>query len=346
MSPPKLFYLCINDGSDTRINKEIKTLSKHFEVYYLGIGRSNAQCFVQPFCTQFWLIKGHQKQAGTLVKYFFKFITIFFTHKFDTIHVINEQLLLILFPFLWVKKNKVVADIFDSVFLRTSSAAVQMLQNVVYALPKRIIVTDNNRKTLVPLKFQAKLTVLENYPYRFDKLKPKAGAADELLILYSGSLGLTRGTGLLAELVGVSSKVKIWLVGWIYDEPTRRLAQHPQVKNWGVVTQQESMQMAAQCDYILSLYEPINENNRNASPNKIYDAIQAQTPVIVNQEVKIAAFVDENRLGYVMPSFYETDPARLIQELMRKKNQFVFDQTLQNRYTWEAVEAKLVAAHQ
>ena len=346
MPLPKLFYVCINDGSDTRINKEIKTLSKHFEVYYLGIGRSDTQSFVQPFCTKFWLAKGSQRQVGTLIRYFFKFTRVFFSHKFDTIHVINEQLLLIFFPFLWGKKNKVVADIFDSIFLRTSNAAVQALQNVVYALPKRIIVTDDNRKTLVPPKFQAKLTVVENYPYRFDNPKPKVSTADELLILYSGSLGLTRGTGLLADLVGLSSSVKIWLVGWIYDEPTRLLAQHPQVKNWGVVTQQESMQIAAQCDYILSLYEPINENNRNASPNKIYDAIQAQTPVIINQEVKVSAFVAENRLGYVVPSFYENNPTQLLEALIQQKNQFVFDQTLQNRYTWEAVEAKLVAAHQ
>ncbi|TAE41286.1 MAG: hypothetical protein EAZ70_03930 [Runella slithyformis] len=346
MSLPKLFYVCINNGSDTRINKEIKTLSRYFEVYYLGIGSDESTAFVKPFCKEFWLIKGHHKQISTLMKYFLSFIKYFFSHKFASIHVINEQLLFIFFPFLWLKKHQVVADIFDSIFLRSSSYALRTLQKVVYALPKRIIVTDDNRKNLVSQSFHNKLVVVENYPYRFEAVQPKIAANDELLILYSGSLGITRGTNLLARLVELSPKVQIWMVGWLYDEPTRTLSQHPQVKNWGVVTQQESMHLASQCDYILSVYEPINDNNLNASPNKIYDAVQAQTPVIINREVKIADFVEKNKLGYVIESFYEKDHAALLQKLIAQKKQFVFDQKIQNAYTWEAIEAKLVAAHQ
>jgi hypothetical protein len=105
------------------------------------------------------------------------------------------------------------------------------------------------------------------------------------------------------------------------------------------------MQIAAQCDYILSVYEPINENNINASPNKIYDAIQAQTPVIINAEVKIAGFVKEKKLGYVIHSFYENDYSQMIQKMKRLKSTFTFDTILQNSYTWEAIQAKLLKAH-
>jgi hypothetical protein len=345
MPLPKLFYVCINNGSDTRINKEIKTLASHFEIYYLGIGQDESQAFIKSFCQEFRLVRGHHKSIFTLLKYSLSFIRLFFGHRFEAIHVVNEQLLLIFFPFLWFKKNLVVADIFDSIFLRTSNKVVQALQNFTYSMPKRIIVTDENRQKLVPAQFIFKTAVVENYPYRFGKTLAKASKSDELLILYSGSLGVTRGTHLLAQLVELSDKVQVWLVGWIYDEPTHQLSQHPQVKNWGVVTQQESMQLASQCDYILSVYEPINENNLNASPNKIYDAVQACTPVIINKEIKIANFVAQNKLGYVMEQFYEKDAPALLQRLIQQKTQFSFDQTLQNKYTWEAVEQKLIAAH-
>ena len=346
MPLPKLFYVCVNNGSDTRVNKEIKTLAQHFEIHYLGIGRSDENAFVKPLCAQFHLIEGQPKQIATILRYVLRFIKLFFKFRFERIHVVNEQLLIILLPFLWLRKSRVVADIFDSIFLKTANPFVKALQQVVYRLPRRIIVTDDNRKTLVPTQFQQKLVVVENYPYRFADVQPKASAADELLILYSGSLGVTRGTNLLADLVQLSPKVKIWLVGWIYDEPTRKLAQHPQATNCGTMTQQESMKLASRCDYILSVYEPINENNINASPNKIYDAIQAQTPVIINQEVKIANFVREKNLGYIIESYYEKNPAALIEKLIAAKSQFIFDQSLQNQYTWEAIENKLTAAHQ
>lgn len=34
----KILYLCINDGSDMRINKEIRTLNKRYDVVFLGVG--------------------------------------------------------------------------------------------------------------------------------------------------------------------------------------------------------------------------------------------------------------------------------------------------------------------
>jgi len=342
---PRLFYICINDGSDTRINKEIKTLAAHFQIVYLGIGRNQSQSFVKPFCQEFHLVEGHHKAIPTLIKYFFRFLQCYFSRRFEAIHVVNEQLLMIFWPFLWWSRKRVVADIFDSIFLRTSSPLVRSLQSWVYALPQRIIVTDDNRKTLVPKPFLNKTVVVENYPYRFRNQQPKAAADDELLILYSGSMGMTRGTQLLADLVALSAQVKIWMVGWVYDEPTKVLSQHPQVNFWGVKTQQETMQIASACDYILSVYEPINENNLNASPNKIYDAIQAQTPVIINNEVKIAQFVAANRLGYVMESYYEKNVAELFQNLIDKKKSYVFDDAFNKTYTWEAIEAKLVKAH-
>lgn len=346
MPSKKLFYICINDGSDTRINKEIKTLAQHFEIYYLGIGQSEERSFIKPLCKEFGMVKGHHKSVSTLIQYFFKFIKLYFSNRYDSIHVINEQLLLIFFPFLWWSKKRVVADIFDSIFLRTSSSLIAAMQSAVYGLPNSIIVTDDNRKTLVPTAFLPKTVVVENYPYRFNEIQPKAAKEDELLILYSGSLGVTRGTGILEGLMNSSPKVKIWLVGWLYDDATKELAKHAQAKYWGVLTQTETMKLASECDYIMSVYEPINENNLNASPNKIYDAIQAQTPVIINKEVKIAQFVADHHLGFVMPSFYEKDSKVLFEQLINAKQNFKFSEALSQQYTWEAIENKLVEAHQ
>lgn len=346
MSKRKLFYVCLNDGSDTRINKEIKTLSPHFDIYYLGIGQNEERAFAKSYCTKFWIISGHQRQLSTIIKYYFYFLRYYLSNRYDSIHIINEQLLIAFFPFLWLSRKKIVADIFDSVFLKTNSPFIGSLQLLVYSLPNKIIVTDDNRKTLVPPQFLPKTVVVENYPYKFNQTQPKKAKNDELLILYSGSLGVTRGTALLESLMYHSKKVQVWLVGWLYDEPTKTLAQHPQAHYWGVMTQTETMKLASECDYILSVYEPINENNLNASPNKIYDAIQANTPVVINQEIKISGFVRDQNLGHVMPSFYEKDIATLCDALISKKQDYVFSDTLSSQYTWEAIENKLLQAHQ
>jgi hypothetical protein len=343
MPKPDLLYICLNDGSDTRINKEVSTLAARFNVHYVGIGRGTDRSFAAGQCRTFTLIRGHHKSPFTLLRFWLHAAGRLLGRRFNSVHLINEQLVLLFYPFLYPVRRRVVLDVFDSIFLRMRRRRA-WLERLVYSLPRVVIVTDANRHGLLPARFRCKAVVVENYPYHFGGRVPKMSRGDELVIFYNGSMSLSRGTALLQRLLEGHPRVRVKMAGWVYDEPTRQLSQHPGVEFLGVITQQQSMEVAAGCDYILSLYEPINENNINASPNKIYDAIQAATPVVINREVKIARWVEENQLGYVMNSFY--DPAAgLAPELLRRKKEFAFPEPLRNQYTWEAVAPKLLAAH-
>jgi hypothetical protein len=343
MPKSDLLYICLNDGSDTRINKEVSTLAARFNVHYVGIGRGTERSFAASHCRTFTLIRGHHKQPFTFLRFWLHVAGRLLGRRFDSVHVINEQLVLLFYPFVYPVRRRVVLDVFDSIFLRMRRRRA-WLERLVYCLPRVVIVTDANRHGLLPAHFQSKAAIVENYPYHFGERVPKTSREGELVIFYNGSMSLSRGTALLQRLMETHPGVRVKMAGWVYDEPTRQLSQYPGVEFLGVITQQQSMQVAAGCDYILSLYEPINENNINASPNKIYDAIQAGTPVVINREVKIARWVEENELGYVMDSFY--DPAAgLAPELLRRKKEFAFPESLRNQYTWEAVAPKLLAAH-
>ncbi len=344
MRKPLLLYICLNDGSDTRINKEVRTLSQQFAIHYIGIGRSREKSFVAPFCLKFTIIQGRHKEPLTLLKWWFTVAARLLFGKYDSIHLINEQLILLFYPLLLVKSSRVVLDIFDSIFLR-KNGRMAWLQQVVYKLPDTILVTDDNRKGLMPAYAIPKVRVVENYPYAYTDSMTKDVQRDQWVIFYNGSMSRSRGTDLLRHLLEQDKNLKVRMAGWVYDEATRELSGHPQVEFLGVVPQQESMRVAAACQYILSLYEPSNENNINASPNKIYDAIQVCTPVIINREVKIARFVEENQIGYVLDSFSATNYDQILADLKRMKNKFAFHESLRQHYTWEAIERKLLAAH-
>ncbi len=271
MPKPDLLFLSLNDGSDTRINKEVRTLASRFTVYYVGIGRSTEQSFVKPFCGSFTLISGHHREKLTFLKYWKKVAGLLISRRFASVHVINEQLVLLFYPLLYRHRRQLVLDIFDSIFLRLNRN-LHLLRQITYRLPEKIIVTDDNRRSLMPDEFMHKVVVVENFPYRLKDKADKISRDRELLIFYNGSMTRSRGTDFLRNLLAVDARIRVKMAGWIYDEPTKALAAHPQVDFLGVVSQQESMRVAAQCDYILSMYEPVNQNNINASPNKVYDA--------------------------------------------------------------------------
>jgi hypothetical protein len=342
---PKVLYLSVNDGSDTRINKEVRTLAQKADVIYCGIGKTGERAFVKDLCAEFHVVQGSHNSPVVFAKYYLKVVSVFFRHSYHSIHVINENLLLLFLPLLAFTKARVVVDVFDSIFLRLGQNKYRWLQKLSYGVPASVIVTDDNRLTLLPKGYEHKASVVENYPYQVKERFAKAAKADELLIFYNGSMSATRGTDLLLNMLPHAPNLKIWMAGWIYDDGTQRLAEHPQVENFGVVSQQESLKLAAQSDYILSLYAPTNANNINASPNKIYDAIQARTPVIMNGEVLVSAWVAEHHLGYVMPDFNATNYAELFADWLQKKATYSFSETLANAHTWEAVEGKLLQAH-
>lgn len=345
MQKKQLLYISSNNASDTRINKELKTLSQHYDISFAGIGNYR-QAFGKVYCKEFILIQGRRKRPFTMWKLIFKVLHLLRKNKYNSIHVINEQLMIFFYPFLF--NHYVVLDVFDSIFLRLNKSGEKWkwIKRIVYAPADKIIVTDENRKGLMPAFLMNRICVVENFPYKYEGPLRKASTSDEMVVFYSGGLDSSRGTELLHTIIERFQNVKVIMAGWISDEQNKQLKSHPNVKYKGIIKQQEALQIAAsECDYIWCLYKPDNENNLNASPNKIYDAIQANTPVVINSEINIAQFVKDNNIGIVLDKYNFGDYKLLAHTMLQQKQKFIFDYTMQNKFTWQHIEHILVEAH-
>lgn len=345
---PRLLFFSINDGTDTRIAKEIKTLSQEFDITFLGIDPGeNAHPFIAQYCQDMRLYKGQRRSMMTLLRYLVLTWVHVLGHRYQRLHIINEQLFFPFFP-LVVLHRGVTLDLFDSMLLKVKMPhwARRIFAYLVFSNAQRVIVTDQNRKNLMPKRWQHKISVVPNYPYRYrGEQRPKAAGQDNLLLYYTGTLGEHRGSRHLLKMLETCPFVQVWTAGWVRDTPTEELNQHPRCTYQGIVPQEESLSLTSAADYILCLYEPNSINNINASPNKIYDAIQVETPVLINSKIKVAQFVEEQGLGYVMEDFYNYDPQQLAQALLEHKNKYSFNQALKERYTWEKVEVELLSNH-
>lgn len=341
----RILYICSNDGSDMRINKELRSLSTMYEITFVGVGTGNGDSYARQHCKYFHLIIGRRNTTSTMIRQIYRVMQLK-PGTFNSIHIINEQLMVFFYPFLIGRH--VVLDIFDSIFLmwNKSRNRWKALKKLVYAPVDVILVTDRNRQELMPDFTQNKILVLENFPYRFTFPVRKKTNNDRLTIIYSGWLGQHRGTEVLEKLLAADPDLHVIMAGWFADDASRQLAQHPRVDYRGIMAQEESLTIAAEeGDYILCVYAPNNENNINASPNKIYDAIQTATPVIINREIRIAAFVEQQAIGITFGDYYHFDEHALIKELKAKRNTFNFSEDLQNTYTWDNIEHILLEAH-
>lgn len=340
-------YVTTNDGSDMRINKEVKTLSKSSAVFFLGVGKHD-NCYISNYCSKVILVQGKRNSVWVILKQVIAFLKIIATKKINSIHIINEQLYVFFYPFLLFKYT--VLDLFDSIFLRKNKAGEKMawLKKMLYFPANRIIVTDENRYHLMPAILRSRCVILPNYPARFLSSSQKESSED-LRILYNGWMGKKRGTEVIEGLLKTGLPLKVFMAGWFSDDYTKELVdRYPeQVKFLGVIPQQQALEVAQmKADYILCVYAPVNQNNINASPNKVYDAIQTATPLIINAEIKISDWVKENKIGFIMPAYDADDYANLYRELNAMKNSFSFPESTRTFYTWENVEENLLKAHQ
>jgi hypothetical protein len=343
-SRPRLLFLSINDGSDTRINKEIATLSREFAIDFVGIAETEARPFIADRVRQIVLVRGRRRSVLTLLHWWWNVFLLRCRNRYATIHVINENLLFLLWPFLL--GQSVVLDIFDSMFLKSSLPGWlrHLGQRFCYSLPKKILVTDEDRASLMPEYAAAKLLILPNYPFRYTgELLTRDPAV--IRILYAGSLVERRGTEFIAQLLAASSDIHVVMAGWIRDQSTQALTTQARVEWLGVIPQHEIIRQASRCDFILCHYEPSSQNNIYASPNKIYDAIQAGVAVIINPEIRVSRFVREHHLGVVLDAFEPTDIQAVIQSLRNFKASFRPDPALRNQYLWDSVEDRLLSAH-
>jgi hypothetical protein len=345
---PTLLFISVNDGSDTRIIKEIKSLSQNFEITFIGIQTPTSTTdMLPPSCRKFF-IKGLRRSPITIAKLFFR-VARLCPWRFSSVHVINENLALVLLPLLVLARHWVL-DIFDSYFLKSTSRLMSLfkaiLQRIIYGSASIILVTDEARLNLLPEWSRAKTRVLPNYPLT-DSSNNSSRSVREgpLTIFFSGSIGRDRGIPFLINLLKQDPQLVVHVAGWLYDQPGEELTRHPQIKYHGVVHQMEAAQIAKLCDYILCLYEPSITNNIYASPNKIYDGIQAGIPVIINQEVLVSAFVRDEKLGVVLDSYSPSDVTSVLEELKIRRNQFTHIILMQGRYTWEKIEPVLITAH-
>jgi len=342
-----LLFVSSNDGSDMRINKEVKTLGKHFDLIFLGVGEKS-KCYVAPFCKEVILIKGKRNSIPVLIKQILIFIKLLIIKKIKSIHIVNEQLYIFFYPFLFFKHT--VLDLFDSIFLRKNKSGekIKWLKQLLYLPANKIIVTDKNRYNLMPESLRSKCIILPNYPEYFSNENKKEGS-DSLRILFNGWMGLNRGTEIVEGLLKTRLPLKIYMAGWFSDDYTRNLVSvYPgEIEFLGVIPQQTALELAqTKADYILCVYAPVNENNINASPNKVYDGIQTATPIIINSEVRISDWVKEKGIGFILSQYNVPDFKKLYFDLQEDKNKFSFDDELKNSYTWESVEGDLLKAHQ
>ena len=350
ISKRRIIYICANDGTDTRVVKELKTLSKKSEIIFIGCNKNSEKSFIGSYVKRKFIFTSSHRNPVTYLLFNLAIVFLRLRYRCTSIHVVDEQT----FLFVWLSClwKPVTLDIFDSIFLKYNLPNDKgiILKRLLYGLSENIIVTDQKRKTLLPVEFHHKSVILPNVPFRVRHSDERLRLCNGNVVRFGcfGTLTEDRGINFLSQIAKLSPKIEITCAGWIPRAETRRKIEDSISFNYlGVLQQDDVFKAMQRTDFLCMIYPSNNLNNQYASPNKLYDAIHLGIPVICNDDMEVAKYVDQHKLGITL-SRKEIDYPD--QSVIDKIMDFVpladsIYEELKGFYCWENYQEVLINCH-
>ncbi len=180
---------------------------------------------------------------------------------------------------------------------------------------------NNSLARIFSEKYNVPFTTIRNVPFGKEGA-PKSKA--EKIILYQGALNLGRGIDLMIDAMKHLPDYRLWIVGRGDVEAELQQQAEPfpegQIVFHGFIPMEKLAELTARASLGLSLEEDMGANYHYASPNKVYDYLQARIPVIVADLPEMKAVVEEFNCGLILKA-----EERTAEELATKIN-FIFEE--------------------
>ena len=198
-------------------------------------------------------------------------------------------------------------------------------------------------------KYQTNFETIKNLPTKkgIEKGVFSFDTADKKIILYQGALNIGRGIELMIETMPFLENHLLVLIGSgdisktlkdkVFEE-----ALGNKVFFLGKISPKELHKLTPLADLGLSLEEDLGLNYRFALPNKIFDYIQGEVPVLVSNLPEMSEVISEYKVGEIVKNRTPEKLAKQIKEVL-EKNYTKELKLAKTTLIWEQQEAKLIA---
>lgn len=200
---------------------------------------------------------------------------------------------------------------------------------------KFCITVNQSIAGLFKAKYNADFSVVKNIPIQIELQKPsfdlcKLGFVKEniTLILQGSGINVDRGAEELLEAIKIVDGINLIVVGggdvltflqsYVLDHKLE-----DRVKFFPKMEYQEMMNYTQLADIGVTLDKNTNINYQYSLPNKLFDYIHAEIPVLASPLVEVAKVIIENDLGWVLSEHSVAAIVSFLKEIKNDKNQLL-----------------------
>ncbi len=174
-------------------------------------------------------------------------------------------------------------------------------------------------------KYDLNMKVVRNLPTS-KEIQPYGGR--ENILLYQGALNMGRGIELLIEMMKHFPEYKLYIAGKGYmDAELKKLAANLNFSDRVVFTGNlrfdELHKLTLRAKIGFSVEQGTSLNYKYALPNKVFDYIQAGTPVVCSNLPEMRAVVDEYAVGEIFAEHDAESLANLVSGLLENSDKLI-----------------------
>lgn len=198
-------------------------------------------------------------------------------------------------------------------------------------------------------KYKVSFTTIANYPQKkkYEKTLVSSLRKDEKIIIYQGAVNIGRGLELMIETMSLLNNYRLIIIG--EGDVLKSLKKLVALKNlenkvvfMNKVSPIELSKITPNAHVGISLEEDLGLSYKYALPNKIFDYIQAEVPILVSDLPEMRKIVEEYGVGEILTSREPEILANKIETITTSDYQKKLKLAKQE-LVWEVQEKKLVA---
>lgn len=286
--------------------------------------------------------------------------------KVDTVHAADFDACLPAMLAARIKNIPVVYDIYD-LYAETMAfpfmknwlrKTISSLDRQLMEQARTIVLPDESRLSQIGEQFNEKTVYVYNSPEEKPDERILNLASQEhegFVLFFGGEVTEDRCLHLVIEAVTDLPEVDLKIVGpasGAYAQQLRELASKAPNVDLQLSWHQPDyiMKCVRESDALFAIYDPSIPNNRYSSPNKLFEAMMCQKPIIVNPGTSMDRIVQGENCGIVMENL---TTSALRSAILKLKNDAHLRVTLgkngraayEERYGWSIMEQRLIEAH-
>lgn len=325
------------------------------------IYKSSVGCLKFPFYFNFWR------------KYIFG---LFAGEKFDTIHIHDLPLSRIGVE---VKKKfnaRLVIDLHENwpALIKTAAHTQTFLGRLLSSnrqwvnyekkvLPEAdmvVTIIEEARERIINLGIDPGKVCMVSNTINYDNLSinPKKRKDDSFVIFYGGAINRHRGLQLVLEAIKICAdnncQISLWIVGdGSYKKSLEDLSQtlniEERVRFFGHKPFHEMLEILAEADAAI-IPHIRTDNNDASSPNKLYQYMYLNKPIISSDCTSLKRIISETRTGFIYMNNSSEDLASLIEKLTDNRSLLTEiegngKKAVIENYNWNTDKQRLITAY-